>query len=359
MHSSNSAAVTVLGLMLDKRKKDHADLCANHDVQYRKSTGFERYDFIHNALPELSLEDVSTTATLLGRSFSMPLFISSMTGGFSGAEQINALVARFCEQQNLPFGVGSQRALLEDSSTIDSFSIVRKEAPGAFIAANIGGAQLAGGLGKKEIDVLVDSIRANAIIVHLNPLQEIVQEEGDRNFMGIEDGIAELVTRSGLPVIVKETGAGITAAVAERLLAVGVQVIDVAGAGGTSWSRVENERNRTDEQQTYRADAFQLFEEWGNPTADCIVDVERLRGNFRFEMIASGGIRSGLDIAKSLALGADFSATAQPIIALLKSGEPESLEYLIQKWKLQLQTTLALLGCRSPAHLGRHHLKEL
>lgn len=327
-------------MSIKSRKKDHVDLCINDDVGYEKPTGFDNYYLRHNALPELNLSDVSLDATLLGRNFSFPLMISSMTGGYSDAGQINAQIARFCEQENLPFGVGSQRALLDHPDERNSFSIVRDEAPSAFIAANIGGAQLAEGLTSEDIHVLTDSIRADAIIVHLNPLQELVQPEGDRNFSGVEEGISKLVIQSDVPVIVKETGAGISGEVARRLLSVGVSVIDVAGAGGTSWSKVENRRKKDSHATDY-------FDEWGIPTVTCIREVAELREQFRFDLIASGGIRGAADIVKSMCLGADFAASARPIIKALMSGGEEELKQLITTWKKQASFMLTLLGHKS------------
>lgn len=327
-------------MSIQERKKDHVDLCVNDDVGYDMPTGFDQYYFRHNALPEINLEDVSVEATLLGRSFSFPLMISSMTGGYSDAGRINAQIARVCESENLPFGVGSQRALLDHPEEMESFSVVRDEAPTAFIAANIGGAQVAGGLPDEKVSILIDSIKADAIIVHLNPLQELVQPEGDRNFAGIEEGIAKLVIQSPVPVIVKETGAGISGDVARRLLAIGVSVIDVAGAGGTSWSKVENKRKNDTE-------TTDLFNEWGIPTLACVEEVAELQSQFRFELIASGGVRGAEDIVKSICLGADFAASARPVIqALMKGGEKE-LRRLVSRWKEQAAIILTLLGRRT------------
>ncbi len=336
-------------MTIQKRKKDHVDLCVNEDVGYQKSSGFDQFYFRHNALPEVNLDDVSVEATLLGRTFSFPLFISSMTGGYSEAGRINALIARFCEKNNLPFGVGSQRALLDHPGEIDSFSIVREEAPSAFIAANIGGAQLAGGLNNEHVQLLIDSVKANAIIVHLNPLQELVQPEGDRKFRGVEDGIRKLVVDSNVPVIVKETGAGITADAAARLLSSGVSVIDVAGAGGTSWAKVENLRkqNSTD---------TDFLNDWGVPTTICLHEISPLRERFRFELIASGGVRSASDIVKSFAMGADFAAMAGPVIKALTKGGEKELQSLFDLLKEQTKKICTLLGRRS---LGECNMNDL
>ncbi len=327
-------------MSIQERKKDHVELTAYSDVFYQKSTGFERYDFIHNALPEVNPSEVDLTASLLGRRFSFPLFISSMTGGYTEAGSVNTIIAKCCEKHNLPFGVGSQRAMLEDESQVESFSVVRQHAPNAFIAANIGGAQLIGGLDKEKIDLLISSIKADAIIVHLNPLQELMQPEGDHDFKGIEKGIEHLIANTSLPVLVKETGAGISEVVARRLLSMGVDSIDVAGAGGTSWAKVENLRER-------QKNPMHQFDDWGVPTVDCLNQISPLKERFRFDLIASGGIRSSFDLVKALALGADFTATAQPIIRAIKDDGEEGLGNLIETWKKETRMILTLLGCSS------------
>lgn len=333
------------------RKKDHVELTVTDGTQYAQTAGLERYQFIHNALPELNFEEVSTEAKFLGQTFSFPLFISSMTGGYSEAGPVNSIIAEFCEAENLPFGVGSQRAMLEDDSLTETFSVVRDKAPNAFICSNIGGAQLIGGLGTRELTTLIDSVKANAIIVHLNPLQELMQPEGDRNFKGILAGIEQLVKDTEIPVIVKETGAGISEHTARRLLNVGVEVIDVAGAGGTSWAKVENFRSSN-------SSANHHFDEWGIPTADCIQQLSKLEWERSFEIIASGGIRSAFDIAKSLCLGAHFTASAQPVIKAIKNGGYEGLENLFLQWHKDLKTILLLLGCDGTEKLNSTHLKE-
>lgn len=332
------------------RKKDHVELTVTDGTQYDQTAGFENYQFIHNALPEVNFEEVSTAAKLLGHTFSFPLFISSMTGGYADAGPVNSIIAEFCETRGLPFGVGSQRAMLEDKSLDETFSIVREKAPNAFICSNIGGAQLIGGLSLKKLTQLVDSVKADAIIVHLNPLQELMQPEGDRDFKGILDGIEQLVKDTELPVIVKETGAGISEHTARRLLNVGVEVIDVAGAGGTSWAKVENFRSSN-------TAANHGFDEWGIPTTDCIQQLSKLEWERSFELIASGGIRSAFDVAKALCLGAHFTATAQPVIKAVKNGGYEGLTELFHQWEKDLKTILTLLGCERVEELSASHLK--
>jgi isopentenyl-diphosphate Delta-isomerase len=335
---------------IKQRKKDHVQLTLTGEVNYQKGTGFENYQFIHNALPEVNFGEVSTEMTLLGRVFSFPLFISSMTGGYTDAGKVNTIIAEFCEDHNLPFGVGSQRVMLEDADTEQTFSIVREKAPSAFIASNIGGAQLIGGLSKQKMNRMIDSIKADAVIVHLNPLQELMQPEGDRNFKGIESGIAQLVKESPVPVIVKETGAGISGAVAERLLNLGVSVVDIAGAGGTSWAKIENTRISNNNPQT-------IFDNWGLTTLDCLLETTDLKDSYEFEVIASGGIKSSFDIVKSLCLGADFTASASPVINALADDGYEGLQNLFDTWKFQVKIILLLLGCTNVSELSQKHIQ--
>ena len=333
------------------RKKDHVELTVTEGTQYSQSPGFDRFEFVHNALPEVDFDEVSTETTFLGRTFSFPLFISSMTGGYADAGPVNAVIAEFCEDNNLPFGVGSQRAMLEDVSLTKTFSIVREKAPNAFICSNIGGAQLIRGLSKEKLKILIDSIEANAVIVHLNPLQELMQPEGDTNFKGILEGIEKLVKDSPVPVIAKETGAGISKYTAKRLLNAGVEVIDVAGAGGTSWAKVENYR------ASNKAPSHN-FDNWGISTVECLQQINSLQWERSFGLISSGGIRSAHDIAKSICLGATFTASAQPIIKAISNGGYNELEFLFNHWKKELKIILTLLGCTSVSELNSSHILE-
>lgn len=336
---------------ISNRKKDHVDLTVTNQTQYQTKTGFETYYFQHNALPELDFDDISTQSSLLGYTFSFPLFISSMTGGYADAGPVNNIIAEFCETNNLPFGVGSQRAMVVDESHIDSFSVARKTAPNSFIAGNIGGVQLIESWNIDKTKKLIDTIEANALIVHLNPLQELMQPEGDRKFKGVLLGIEELLKKANVPIIVKETGAGVSANVAKRLLDAGVQVIDVAGSGGTSWAKVENQRLNNKRPQ-------HLFDEWGIPTAECLHQISSIQWERGFEIISSGGIRTASDIAKSLCLGATFTATAQPIIKAIKENGIEGLDLYYTNLKKDFKTLLLLLGCASPKELMRRHLLE-
>lgn len=335
------------------RKKEHVELTASGQADYRKTNGFERYDFVHNALPEISPTEIDLSARLLGRVFGGPLFVSSMTGGYAGGKAVNESLARFCASHNLPMGVGSMRAMLEDPSLIDTFSVVRSVAPDIFIAANIGGAQLRDGVGTDLVSRLIKPIKADAIIVHLNVLQELMQPEGDRHFTGIKEGISQLVSRSPVPVIVKETGAGISGSVARILYHdCGVRVVDVAGSGGVSWSKVENLR-RNDENTD-----SDLFNEWGLPTSHCLIDIktQHLPG---LDIIGSGGVRTAHDIIKCLCMGANMAGMAGELIKILVKDGEDGLNSWYEQLERQLRYTMCLLGSRSTADFGMHLLRRL
>lgn len=321
---------------IQNRKQDHVRLTAENQSAYSFGAGFDRWKLRHNALPELNIADVSTKAALLGRLFDFPVMISSMTGGYAGATQINAVIARACEKYNIPMGVGSQRAMLTEPELQKSFSIVREVAPQAFIAGNIGGAQLIGRLPDSSLDLLLGSIRADALIVHLNPLQELMQPEGDSNFAGILDGIQQLCAVSPVPVIIKETGAGIDFRTAKKLVDAGAKVIDIAGSGGTSWARVENLR------QT-QTSALHDFDDWGLTTTECLAEYPD-KSERSFQVIASGGIRSAQQSLIALCLGADFTAIAQPVIAAVLKDSVNGLDRLLSDWHRSLQFGMLLTG---------------
>ncbi|MEX0681242.1 MAG: type 2 isopentenyl-diphosphate Delta-isomerase [Balneolales bacterium] len=334
----------------EKRKKEHLEIIRAGKTHYQKSAGFERFDFIHNALPEIDYHDITCETRFLNRWFGFPLFISSMTGGHHDSIPVNAIIAAFCEQHNLPFGVGSQRVMLEDPSLKSTFSIVREEAPSAFIASNIGGVQLAGGLEKSAVHTIIDTIRADAVIVHLNPLQELRQKNGDRNFSGIREGIRSLAKDVEIPVIVKETGAGLSQQVIHQLIDCGVAAVDIAGAGGTSWGKVENLRNGLE--------PGHFSDDWGLPTVDCLLAAGKLE-NGQCEVIASGGIRSSQDIVKSLCMGAAITGTAQPVMQAIQQGGYGALESLYHQWEVDFRLILCLLGCEKPTDLDMVHLREV
>jgi len=277
-----------------------------------------------------------------------------MTGGYPDAERINRSLAEAAQQFGLAMGIGSARQAMESDSQHGSFSIVRKSAPGIPIFTNIGGREVAqlDGAGKiRELRKIIDLVEADAIAIHLNPLQELMQPEGSTDFRGVLNGIEQVVLTLGIPVIVKEVGAGISAQVAKRLLDVGVTVIDVAGAGGTSWAGVEILRHDDSDQPTREP-----FWDWGIPTVQALLDVVTLRTDHEFTLIASGGITNGLDVARSIALGADLAAMARPLIKSLVDHGPEALHAQIESILFQLRGAMFLTGSRDLAELSKQEL---
>lgn len=322
-----------------KRKADHINITLNEEIGFRqKKTGFEKYEFEHNALPELNANRIDTSTKFLGKQLSFPFMVSSMTGGFSGAEKINGLLATACNEFSVAMGVGSQRQALENSKYIKSFKIVRQNAPDIPLVGNIGAAEIASIKDISPIQRLVDSIQANAFAIHLNPLQEFLQPEGKTDFIGVLKGIENLVKYLSVPIIVKEIGAGISPSVAQKLMNAGVNIIDTAGAGGTSWAGVEIIR-RTDDSMA------ETFWDWGIPTADSIIGIRKL--SKKIIIIGSGGIRSGLDIAKALTLGADLAASAIPILKALKQNGERGIIDILTLWKKELQGVMFLVGAKN------------
>lgn len=324
------------------RKEEHVRLCTERDVRFRQKTaGFERYDFDYVALPELNFDEIDTSTYFLGRRLHLPLLVSAMTGGYSGATAINAALAERCQQWKIAFGVGSMRQALESDEQWESFRIARSLAPDVPLIANIGATQLVQGVGPNEVEKIISLIEADAIAIHLNPLQELLQPEGTPRFRGVLDALGRLAQVCSVPIIVKEVGAGISGRVAARLLEAGVRMIDVAGAGGTSWAGVELLR-ASDE-----ATPHPLAELWdcGIPTAECIVEVNALRQHYHFTMIASGGITSGFDAAKAIALGADLVGVARPLLQAYQRGGTREIDRYLANWELQLRAALFVSGC--------------
>lgn len=333
------------------RKQQHVALTLNKDVGFRfKTTGLEHLEFVHNALPELNLTEVNTSTIFLDKPLAAPLMVSCMTGGYNDAMKINRQLAEVCEEQRIAMGVGSQRQALEDAQYHRTFSVVREVAPSIPIVGNIGAAEVAKMTSPDTAQRLVDLINADAFTVHLNPLQEFLQPEGSTNFRGVLKGIELLVHHLPVPVIVKEIGAGISASVARRLLDVGVKYIDIAGAGGTSWAGVETLRRKDREFAS-------KFWDWGIPTAAAIRDVAGLKsGTTHFTLVASGGISSGFDVAKCIALGADMAGSARPMLKALKEDGKTGLRRLIQNWIQETQGIMFLTGCVTVADLRKAQL---
>jgi len=333
---------------IQERKVDHLDLTIKGLAAYDHSSGFDQIRLKHHALPELNIQDICTKSCFCGREFDFPVFISSMTGGSNKLGQINAQLAEIASEFNVPIGLGSQRILLEDETAIESYKIARDVAPNAFICANIGGQQLPGTSTSLINKKIIEPVRADAIIIHLNVLQELMQPEGDVQFKGIADSIGRLVTDLDIPVIVKETGAGISGVVARRLYDLGVRVIDVAGSGGTSWAKVENLRTANHNPKT-------IFNNWGIPTTQCLLEITDL-GYRDITIVSSGGIRSSLDVLKSLALGASIAAMAQPIIQELHNHGQAGLTRYLKVLKNEIRIGMLLLGVSKTTQINKEHI---
>lgn len=323
--------------LTEKRKGEHVETVLKKNVQYAQSSGFEDINFIHCALPEMSLSEVDLSCNFLGKKLSFPIIIEAMTGGYPNATGINKALASAAEKHKVAFGLGSQRAMLEDAS-LKSTYFVRDAAPSIPILGNIGAAQLKN-YPIERIESLVSSIEADALAIHLNPLQEVVQPEGDKDFSGVLSAIEKLCGKLSVPVIAKETGAGISTEVALMLKNAGVKYIDVSGRGGTSWSKVEYARAKN---------AVSGFEEWGIRTVDSMMMCKGL-----LPLIASGGIRSGMDAAKSIALGADFAGAAYPFLVALKN---KKLDLVLDEWKVQMTITAFLSGSKTYGDLKKAKL---
>ncbi len=299
----------------ESRKADHIRICLEEDVQFCQTTnGLERYRFDHCCLPEIDRSEIDISTTFLGKPMNAPLLISSMTGGTPEAKTINCRLAKVAQDYRLAMGVGSQRIAVENPSCSDTFA-VRKYAPDILLFANLGAVQLNYSYGLDECLRIIDILEADALILHLNPLQECIQPQGDTNFAGLLDKITTLCSKLSVPVIAKEVGNGISAKMAHKLIGAGVAAIDVAGAGGTSWALVESERANNILQRRLG----RTFADWGLPTADCITGIRAIAPDI--PMIASGGLRHGVDVAKVIALGADIAGLAMPFLQAATSSE--------------------------------------
>ena len=326
--------------MHNRRKSEHLRISLEEDVRFRGlTTGLEKYRFIHRALPEISRDEIELATTLLGKELRAPLLISSMTGGTEEAAEINRNLARAAQAYGLGMGVGSQRAALEEPSLAYTYR-VRDVAPDILLLANLGAVQLNYGYSIVECRRAVEMIGADALILHLNPLQEALQPEGNTDFAGLLAKIEALCRSLEVPVVVKEVGWGISEEVARLLAEAGVAAIDVAGAGGTSWSEVEMRRAGSESARRIA----ESFADWGIPTAESVQMARR--GAPRTTIIASGGIRTGVDVAKAIALGADAAGMASP---LLKPAtvSAEAVGERIREALEELRTAMFCVGARS------------
>jgi isopentenyl-diphosphate delta-isomerase len=324
--------------MTSKRKIEHLKLCAESPVESRKvSAGFEDVTLIHRALPELNMDKLNLSIDLLGKRLQAPFLIASITGGHPDTIPVNASLAAAAEELGLGIGVGSQRAAFDDPSQEDSFRVVREKAPNAFVYSNVGAAQIRQ-YGVDGVEKLIDMIDADALAIHLNFLQEAIQPEGDRDATGCLDMIKEICSVLNTPVIVKETGAGISREDALLLQKAGVSAIDVGGAGGTSWAGVEVYRARKsgDSASEYLGE---LLWDFGIPTVASIIE-----SRVSLPIIATGGVRTGIDIAKSIALGASAASAALPFVGPALEGK-ESVVKVLSRMLDELRIAMFLCGC--------------
>ncbi len=331
---------------IEKRKSDHIRINLEEDVDSGMTTGLECYRFTHEALPEIALTDVDLSLPLFKKNLRAPILISSMTGGTEEAGEINQRLAEAAQETGIALGVGSQRAALEDPKQTPTFEICRKVAPDAMLFANLGAVQLNYGYGVEECQRAIDMIEADALILHLNPLQEAVQAGGDTNFTGLAKKIEQICKKLDVPVIAKEVGWGISERTAKLLNNCGVDAIDVAGAGGTSWSQVEMHR-APDE---FTRDLAATFVDWGISTADSILNVRKATP--KITIFASGGLKDGLDIAKSIALGATLGGIATPLLRAAMISTEKVVE-AIGLLKSQMETTMFSAGIRNLSGLKK------
>jgi isopentenyl-diphosphate Delta-isomerase len=331
----------------EKRKVDHIKICLDNKAQAKNVTaGFEDIQFVHRALPETDRGKINLSTSFLGKKFNAPIIVGAMTGGAQEVTKINAAIAEAVEKLGLGMGLGSQRAAIENASLEKTYKIAREKAPNAFLIANVGGVQLVHGYGVKEVKRIVEMIDADAVAIHLNALQEAVQPEGQTNFKGVLAKISEIAGAINTPVIVKETGAGISSEDAKTLELAGVKAIDVGGVGGTSFAAVEHYRATKKNVQNSLGETFW---DWGIPTVISLIETAQ---SVKVPIIASGGVRSGTDIAKALALNASLASITQPILEVAVKGAAET-EKKLSNFIEELRNAMFLVGAEKISNLTK------
>ncbi|HLS36481.1 MAG TPA: type 2 isopentenyl-diphosphate Delta-isomerase [Bacillota bacterium] len=320
---------------INVRKTEHIKICLDENVEgVNKSTGLEGINFIHNALPEINFHDIDLSTSFLGKPLKAPFLVSSMTGGSELAGKINENLGLAAEEKGWAIGLGSTRALLESDAHVESF-MMRNHAKSVPLIANLGAVQLNYGYGLEECQKIVDLTEADSLVFHLNSLQEVVQDEGDLNFENLLPKIEKVCKGIDVPVGVKEVGFGIDGTVAQKLYDVGISYIDVAGAGGTSWSQVEKFRS----EDPLRIQAAEAFNSWGLPTKDCLVSVRSRLPNV--PLVASGGMKTGLDAAKAITIGADLIGFARQ---LLQAATESVDSVLFEMEQIEFELKMAMFG---------------
>ncbi len=334
--------------VLPSRKADHIRINLEEDVSSSAATGLEEYRFVHEALPEIDLDAVDMTQAIFGKRTLAPILISSMTGGTEEAYRINLSLAEAAQHCGIPMGLGSQRSALEHTEFEYTFK-VRRAAPDILLFANLGAVQLNYSYGIEQCKRAVDMVEADALILHLNPLQEALQPEGDTHFAGLASKIEQVCRQLAVPVIAKEVGWGISEKTARLLALAGVAAIDVAGAGGTSWSQVEMYRNS----DPHLARVAAHFRDWGIPTADSILEVQR--GAPGMLIFASGGLKNGIDIAKCVALGASLGGMAG-VFLKQASQSTEATVQTIKEIQREIQVCMFATGSARLSDLRQERL---
>ncbi len=325
----------------EQRKLDHIKICLEEDVEFNKSNKFEEFSLDHNSAPEVDFNDISMNTSFLGNELDYPLYITGITGGTDRAERINKNLAEAAQNLGIGMGVGSQRAMIEDSELAYTYD-VRDVASDIFLVGNLGLPQIIDGFGEEEVIRSVESINADALAIHLNPLQEVIQPNGDTDF---KNGLSALKELEDLdfPIIAKETGSGISYEVGSELKENGVDAINVAGAGGTSWSAVEYYRASYEKKRL-----AEKFWDWGIPTAYSVIECSRVG----LPLISSGGIRSGLEVAKSIAMGAELGGLALPLLEPALEG-PEEVETELNEIISELKVAMFLVGAENIEELKK------
>lgn len=324
-------------LNFEERKRDHIEISLSSQSQTLGTTGLDQVELIHEALPEIDFKDIQINTQVFGRKLS-PLFVSSMTLGHSSSSNINQVIASVCEQKSWLMGVGSQRRQLEDETAFQECKDLRKRYPKLALMGNIGLSQLIQ-TSVDEIKRLVDSLEAQAMIVHTNPLQECIQPEGTPEFKGGLAALEKLARELSVPVVLKETGSGFSEKTLKRIAAIPLAAVDVSGKGGTHWGRVEAVRLK---EENLRHSAGKSFAEWGISTVDSVLAAQKISDR-AWKVWASGGVRSGLDAAKLFAMGADMVGLAQPILEAALQGE-ERLAFYLDSLEYELKTAMFCMG---------------
>lgn len=332
----------------ETRKADHLRLALDPTMEALGGSGLERIHLLHEALPELDFAEVTLETKFWSYPAASPFFFSSMTAGHHGGEALNVTLARVASLRRWPMGLGSQRRELTDPNAKEEWKRLRREAPKAFLFSNLGLSQLIQTPPAKVL-ALVDALEAGALIIHTNPMQEALQPEGTPQFKGGLKALEKICKSSPVPVILKETGCGFSPPTLKRLRNLGLAALDVSGYGGTHWGRIEGGRAPT---ESVQALAARTFAHWGESTLDSLENALRLRRKRTLEIWASGGIRSGLDAAKAIALGAEKVGFAKPALEAALGGD-ESLDAWMKRVEFELQVALFCSGCKSPQELRK------